>query len=609
MSLFLYSSASYGARAPKEDKRKQKHDIATLLYLAGTEPPPFTYRYRLQAAEMLKADGRSWQARRMLEDIAAEQLADAEYQLYAPLYADLLLTTGSAQQALDLLYQSRLSRLLSQIPGELRLQIYLMRIRTQLRNNRPMLAFQESIRISPLLADENARISSNRAIWETLMSVPIETLQQQGGASTDAFKRIATGWLQLALLCRDYETDAKLRHRAMQAWLGQFPEHPATKALPPEAQLLTAPPQTLARHVALLLPLSGQLADAGQAVRDGFLTAWYAAVARGDVVPQVSVLDTGKGDVLGLYRKAVGAGARMIIGPLTRDNVNTLQRLRLTVPVLSLNYLHRNRHQSNLYQFGLSPEDELEQLVSYGTQRHWNNALLLRPKNNWSEQYAQVFTNLWKHSDKHTIDEYAYLNKRDISIVVEQALHMDQSKQRQRTMQRLLGTNIHSTSRRRQDIGWVVFLGNAPEARLLTPVLGYYRANTIPLLSTARAFDGNRKDANNADLNSIIFTESPWLLEPREFSEALVSDNHQITRMYGMGVDAWNVLPWLNALRGDDDLSLYAASGRLSMAHGRIKRTLLWATIQNGQPKQTLGSAALAHLSQLQLPNNSRTRR
>ena len=604
LSLLFHNIPAHAARGDKAKKAGQQRDIPTLLYLAGSEPPPFTYRYRIQAAQMLQEQQRFWQARRALEDINASQMADAEYIKYAPLYVNLLIETQSPEQALELLYQDRLSRLLPQIPPQERLQIYLKRIQTQLSNNRPMLAFRESIRLSSLLEDEKRAIN-NQVIWSILMNVPLLTLknQPQSPKSSDPATRIAAGWLQLALLCKDYETSALKRHRAMNEWLDTWLNHPAQFALPAEAQLLSTVPAELPRRVALMLPLSGQYAEAGQAARDGFLAAWYASAQSGEQLPEISIVDTGSGKMTDLYREAVNTGARLIVGPLRRENVNALQRVRISVPVLSLNYLSFNRRASRLYQFGLSPNDELEQLATYARQYQWNTAILVRPQGSWSEEYAQNFTNIWlNEQDKRNVFEYPYLNERDINIVMEQALGIDKSLQHQQDLKRLLGIDIQSAPRRRQDIDWILFLGSTPQARLLTPVLRYHRADDIPLLSTSRAFDGSSNKLANTDLNSMIFTESPWLLDPSALRDKLIGEPVQergIARIYGLGTDAWRMLPWLNALNDSSDLSLYAASGRLSIKNGRIRRTSLWATIENARLKQQLGGDALFYLAQL----------
>lgn len=602
LSLFVYSASSHAARNKKQQSSERQYDIQTLLYLAGTEPPPFTYRNRIQAAQLLEIQQRFWQARRVLEDIVADQLADSEYQEYVPLYVRLLLKTESAKQALELLYQGRLSRMLAQIPPELRLPIYKMRILTQLRNNRPMLAFRESIRVSALL-NEDTRLKNNQVIWEILMNVPLSTLnnQNQDKDSSDLATRIATGWLQLAQLSRNYEEGALTRHRAMNNWLQLWSEHPATLNLPAEARLLAIEPNKLPRRIALLLPLSGQYAEAGKALRDGFLTAWYESFKRKDVLSQISVLDTGAGNIPELYRQAVSAGAHLVIGPLQRENVQALQKIRISIPILSLNYLPSNRRAPRLRQFGLSPDDELVQLAAYGKQQQWHDVLLVRPQGDWSNEYAQNFTNIWKTEDTYQIYEYSYINERDISIVVEQALSLDKSEKRRNDLKRLLQHAVKSAPRRRQDIDWVLFLGGAQQARLLTPVLRYHNAYSIPLLSTSRAFDGNPNKSENTDINSIVFTESPWLLEPSKLRSKLINDLEQerrIARLYGLGTDAWRILPWLSELEDNSDLRLYAASGRLSMQNRRIKRVLLWATINDGQIEQVLGADALYHLTQ-----------
>jgi outer membrane PBP1 activator LpoA protein len=602
----FYSVSAQAARGKNKANSEKQRDVPTLLYLAGTEPPPFTYRYRIQAARLLIEQKRLFQARRVLEDINPDQLADAEYQEYAPLYVGLLLDTQSAEQALELLYQDRLSRLLPGIEPAARLDIYIRRIDSQLRNNRPMLAFRESIRISALLEEEKRAIN-NQVIWSILMNTPLDTLknQPQNTKSSDAATRVATGWLQLALLCRDYELGALKRHENMNRWIDAWPDHPAQFNLPPEALLLSEPPDELPRRVALMVPLSGQYADAGQAVRDGFLAAWYASAGRGDPLAEVIIIDTGSGEMADLYRKAVNSGARLIIGPLRRESVTALQRVRISVPVLSLNYLPLNRRGSRLYQFGLSPDDELEQLASYGRQQGWSDMILVRPQGKWSSEYAQNFTNIWlSDEDKYRIYEYPYLNERDISIVMEQALSIDKSVLRERNMERLLEMGVEAAPRRRKDIDWILFLGGAVQARLLTPVLRYHRADNIPLLSTARAFDGSTNRSANTDLNSIIFTEAPWLLEPSVLRTQLIEDQEKeqerrIARIYGLGTDAWRLLPWLKVLGDSSELSLYAASGRLSMKHGRIKRTSLWATIENSELKQLPGGDALFHLARL----------
>src|SRR4051812_10012688 len=71
------------------------------------------------------------------------------------------------------------------------------------------------------------------------------------------------------------------------------------------------------QHVALLLPLSGNLASAGQAVKEGFLAAYYASQPRPELA--IEFYDTAsQADINSLYQQAQQKGADFVIGPLTK---------------------------------------------------------------------------------------------------------------------------------------------------------------------------------------------------------------------------------------------------------------------------------------------------
>ena len=109
---------------------------------------------------------------------------------------------------------------------------------------------------------------------------------------------------------------------------------PSRRQLPPprpsiiERLVLEQP-----RHVALLLPLTGKLASAGKAVRDGFMAAYYSAQTAGQQTPTVRVYNTDQADINAVYQTAVAAGAETVIGPLQTDLIQTLNSAtQLPVP-------------------------------------------------------------------------------------------------------------------------------------------------------------------------------------------------------------------------------------------------------------------------------------
>ena len=88
--------------------------------------------------------------------------------------------------------------------------------------------------------------------------------------------------------------------------------------------------------LAVLLPMSGNLAVAATPVRDGFLAGYYGEARRR---PDVSFYDTaGAGGALAAYDQAAAEGNDFVVGPLGRDEVNALfAKGALPVPVLALN--------------------------------------------------------------------------------------------------------------------------------------------------------------------------------------------------------------------------------------------------------------------------------
>ena len=578
--------------------RNEAERIRQLLYLAATEPPPFTYRYRLQAAVLMKQGGEPALARQVLEDMDTSQLNDDEFAVFTIQQAELLLKEKKSRTraAIDILYDTRLVPLLPGLSSQQRASIHLLRIRAQILNNQPLLAFGESVRADTLLTG-SPRQANRMATWEILMNTPRDSLLRHLANTSISRSPTELGWLELALLCRDYEAGGQELAANFASWQRSWGSHPALEIKPPAVRLLLAGRQAPPKQLTLLLPLSGPLGDAGSAVRDGFLAAWYAARAKGEAVPVVNIMDVGgETDVVFAYGEAVEAGADLVVGPLDRDKVQQLLQVdRMPVPVLALNRGNRRLASEQLYQFGLHPDDELEQLVNAADQYRWQNALLLRPASDWSEKMAERFAKLWAERNGVIVAEGVYMGERDISRVVEQTLLLHWSKRRQRTMETRIQVEVEAEPRRRQDVDVVVLLAPSDAARLLKPVLEFHRADDLPVIGISRVYDGSDDAGQNADLGGIFFTDMPWLLEESALRRAAEQlEQPGFVRMHALGADVWRLLPWLEPLRKTKNSRLYGATGQLSInSRGLVQRHLHWTAIKNGRPEQQMGRDVL----------------
>ncbi|MCY4028732.1 MAG: penicillin-binding protein activator, partial [Acidobacteria bacterium] len=166
-------------------------------------------------------------------------------------------------------------------------------------------------------------------------------------------------------------------------WRQGHPDHPAALARPP------GPDAPSPRRVAVLLPLSGRLANAGERVRDGFLAGYYAA---GPLPTQsVALYDTAAAPLDALYEEALADGAEAIVGPLSKDNVARMWELDPVLPTVTLNTIAPRAAGAaapRMIQFALAVEDEGRALAHRIGVDGRRRILVFRTRAEWSERAA-----------------------------------------------------------------------------------------------------------------------------------------------------------------------------------------------------------------------------
>ncbi|WP_157723097.1 penicillin-binding protein activator, partial [Stenotrophomonas pictorum] len=142
--------------------------------------------------------------------------------------------------------------------------------------------------------------------------------------------------------------------------------------------------------LAVLLPLSGNMATAAAPVRDGLLAGYYGETRRR---PQIDFLDT-KGTAAGAsaaYDKAAADGADFIVGPLGREEVDALfQRDQLPVPMLALNRGKDTPPPGNA-AFSLAPEDDGIIAAEYLLGRERGNVLIIASNDDAGRRASAAF--------------------------------------------------------------------------------------------------------------------------------------------------------------------------------------------------------------------------
>ncbi len=175
------------------------------------------------------------------------------------------------------------------------------------------------------------------------------------------------------------------RPGVLTAGAGTIPVPRAGQAIP------AAPGGAIAPRIALLLPLSGAQRPVAEAVRDGFIAAYLDDNAGGPR-PEIMILDEEQPGAVEAYRRAINAGAGLVIGPLLKDSVAQVAAVGGGVTTVTLNYLESGAPApAQFYQFSLAPEDEARQVAERAAGNGHLHALVLAPDTEWGRRMLTAF--------------------------------------------------------------------------------------------------------------------------------------------------------------------------------------------------------------------------
>ena len=563
-------------------------DSAARYYLRLAEQGSTLKRpeYQLQAVSLLLQANHIDQAERLITQIDPKSLHELQRIRLHLMQARIALInhrTGDALQALDISQPASL-------PDAQRAELYELRAEAYGRRNDTVKAAQNYVIATQYIEDPEQRLNVQLQIWQLLAQLPAQTLKELSRTPPpDEF----SGWLELMQIARDskekpIDVDARL-----QLWRAKYPQHKADQSI---LDALLARQGKAARHpkqIALLLPLSGPYQKPAAVIRDGFMAAYYSQPENSTTTTSIRIYDTTRFDTITeAYNHAVADGAGFIIGPLSKDNVATLASERqLPVPVLTLNYTDRPGATRDFYQFGLSPEQEAQQVA----ERAWldgnNRALMLTPDSPWGERIARAFSDSWENLGGILLKQEEYPDdKNDFSIQIQSLLELDRSKDRHLKLNALLHRDLRFEPRRRQDADFVFLAAFPRQARLIRPQLKFHYASDLPVYSTSHVFTGKRDRYKDRDMDDIQFCDTPWTLDEASPLQIRISrlwpdKTREYTRFFALGIDAFNLIPQLDYLRMFRHERYSGVTGVLSLNEDRhIFRSLQWAQFDNGLP-------------------------
>ena len=353
---------------------------------------------------------------------------------------------------------------------------------------------------------------------------------------------------------------AKNQHWLDPALITAFPESGAADYRPPS-------------KLAVLLPQSGNLAVAGNAIRDGLLSAYYAETRS---KPGIRFYDT-QGNAAGAkaaYDRAVKEGAQMIIGPIGKDEVAAIHDAAGTIPVLALNRIETpsNRHVLN---FSLSPEREgeliAERLLGKGLLQ---TAVFSQGSDSNSRMLATFEKRYQAGGGSVLLKAPAPVFGKDAAGAAVNPVLPEATAQAKA----------------------VLLLMNGDAAKPTRAALALNGAAGIPVFAGTDITESS--DAKtNTQLDGIEFLQMPWLVNrgnSLNISAAqllkLPSARGPGAKLNAFGADAWLIATRLPVWLASPNSEIAGATGSLHLEpDGRIERTLPWSVFRAGVPQALNG--------------------
>ena len=353
---------------------------------------------------------------------------------------------------------------------------------------------------------------------------------------------------------------AKNQHWLDPALIHAFPESGAADYRPPA-------------KLAVLLPQTGTLAVAGNAIRDGLLSAYYAETRS---KPGIRFYDT-QGSATGAkaaYDRAVKEGAQMIIGPIGKDEVAALHEAAGSIPVLVLNRLDSpsNRHVLN---FSLSPEREGELIADRLLGKGLLQTVVFSQNSDSNSRMLAAF------EKRYQTGGGSVLLKAPAPVFGKDAEGV--------AVNPVLPEAVREAKA-------VLLLLNGDAAKPPRAALALNGASGIPVFAGTDITE-NRDAKTNTQLDGIEFLQMPWLVSRGNSLNITAAQLLKLpsargpgAKLNAFGADAWLIATRLPLWLASPNSEIAGTTGGLHLEpDGRIERTLPWSVFRAGTPQAVNG--------------------
>ena len=569
---------------------EKNEEAATLFWsVAEKTPSPQKEILQIRAAEAVLHPDTKLQAKQYLAAINEAVLTQDLFVRKRVANAELALMNGQPQLALNAVTEKVLALSDKYKPHALAVRAKALKAVGSLWES-----VEARIMLNPLLTKPEQYSKNNELIWQTILNSNIDEIRSKAETSDNPE---LLPWLSLAFIQKQVHENLPSLENKILAWKRRFPNNNIPDDIVDSIRNNWASFRIAPNRIALLLPMTGRYSKVAEAIYAGISNAREFGETF-NPSPELVLYDTGDDPSIALsyYKRAINEGADFVIGPLQKDAVSVLaNRGQLEVPTLSLNYSESfQTESSNLFQFGLLPEDEARQVAERALLDNHITALALVPDGEWGTRLLEAFVSRFIELGGTVLQsEHYFPQDSDYSYSIKSLFQLNDSEQRHRAIESIIKKNVEFEPRRRQDADFIFIAASPQQARLLRPQLSYHFATDLPVYATSHIFTGNENISADQDINNITYCDIPWLLSSDPTFELLrdsldlqqSSSSSRLPRFAALGIDAYQIIPHLQRLAAYNYDRYNGTTGKLSLDESnRIYRELSWAKFKDGRP-------------------------
>jgi len=520
------------------------------------------FKWKMKQIRKYIADEETEKARDLISALAKDAKTDVQKAEVRLLCAEYYSNTASYDKVLK--YLKGVST--AGLPREEAAYLYMYRAKASAQTGNTENAVNDYIRLNSYLKGDSL-VKNQKDIVNVLAGKQKEELESMIGSSSDELRR---GYLQLAYIRAGGADDADA---AEEQWVKDNPSHPGRLYLDPDTDLslikirsaadspaealdsaLSGREWTGARHIAVLMPLSGKFGSFGEAFRAGIET--YRGANPG---AEISYYDTNGKDVIGLYNDALAKGAEFIIGPLLKTNVARLSEVDTSVPVIFINSNEGTGHGSFQYFYALSPEDEGADAAMKIRDDGFTRPAVIIPDQQKGSRVADSFIREWRNiSGSSSVPVIRFRDRITLKDTIASGIRGEQAPDSYYIYASPLESSVI-----RQEIKSIT--GRTPEC--------YITGRSNPGISNASV---------ERTMAGMKLGDMPWMLQSSDLRRtargALRHSSSDTLKFFALGYDSLMMVPNIKQLDGGS--SVEGLTGTISISgNGSVKRGIQWITI------------------------------